>query len=356
MKLEVESDDLQEALSLAASVVKTKTPHEVYKYAKLAVTDDSAVITATDGEVWVSHTFPVIGKSSGVCLLPAQRALAIVRECSGDSLSLEADEAKAVIRSSRGRFTIQTMDPSEFGAPVEFTGAEFSVGGDELRDSINRTAFACDVASRNYAFGGVLLEFGNGLTVAATDSLRFAVCEIASTGKDTATAIVPQRVAQLVAKSIDGPAKILVGSSLVRFSLNHTEITARQVEGRFPKWRDILPNTFEHQVRLVAEPLQSVVRPAALFVNKETRGVDFDVSGGVLRLRSKLAEVGDSEVELPVEDGAEFSITFDPRFVLDFLKSIPPETPVNWGVINENSASLFSTDDGYRYVIMPLSR
>jgi DNA polymerase-3 subunit beta len=59
---------------------------------------------------------------------------------------------------------------------------------------------------------------------------------------------------------------------------------------------------------------------------------------------------------LPISyDGPEVKINFDPRFVADFLKVLEPEQTLTVELIDSESAALFRTQDGYTYIVMPLS-
>jgi len=69
------------------------------------------------------------------------------------------------------------------------------------------------------------------------------------------------------------------------------------------------------------------------------------------------ADVGQSRVELPIPyEGEPITVTLDNRFVADFLRVLDPERTFTLEIENEETAALFTTDDGYGYVVMPLSR
>ena len=86
-------------------------------------------------------------------------------------------------------------------------------------------------------------------------------------------------------------------------------------------------------------------------------GVDFEFGGGVLRLKSIAADVGESKVEMPISyDGESLTITFDPRYIAEFLRILDAGSSVKLLLNDSDSAALLKTDDGYQYVVMPLSR
>jgi DNA polymerase-3 subunit beta len=99
------------------------------------------------------------------------------------------------------------------------------------------------------------------------------------------------------------------------------------------------------------------VRQAAIVTNDESRGVDFTFADGRLTMVARAADTGQSKVELPISyAGREISITLDPRFLVDFLRVLDPDKSIGLDIQDSDSAIVFTCDDGYRYVIMPLSR
>jgi DNA polymerase-3 subunit beta len=134
-------------------------------------------------------------------------------------------------------------------------------------------------------------------------------------------------------------------------------IYSRLVEGRFPKYRDVIPTKAERSIDLVVGPFYSAIRQAQIVTEEDSRGVDFKFASGLLTLTSKSADVGQSVIQLPISfEGSELAILFDPRFIADFLRVLEPERNIRLELIDAESAAVFRTDDSYTYVVMPLSR
>jgi DNA polymerase-3 subunit beta len=55
-------------------------------------------------------------------------------------------------------------------------------------------------------------------------------------------------------------------------------------------------------------------------------------------------------------DGENVTVTFDPKFVADFLRVLDPSAQVALNLIDGNSAAVFKAEDNYSYVVMPLAR
>jgi len=134
-------------------------------------------------------------------------------------------------------------------------------------------------------------------------------------------------------------------------------IYSRLVEGRFPRYQDVFPTNVEVKIALEAGSLRVAVEQASIVTSEESRGVDFQFSTGVLRLISQSADVGSSHVELPISyEGKAVEITFDPRYLVDALKTLDDTTAITAELIDSKNAAVFKTDDRYTYVVMPLTR
>ena len=283
-----------------------------------------------------------------------------------EAVNIELADGAVRIRSGHSEFKLSVEDPAEFPPVVGFEDERYHVvPGRVLREAIRRTVFATDVESTRYALGGVLLELEkDSITLAATDSRRLAVVKAACRAQglerpDNPSPVIPTKALSLIERSIadDGDVFLAVHANDVLVKSGHSTIYSRLVEGRFPKYRDVIPAQAKISIELVVNPFFSAVRQAQIVTNEESRGVDFAFSKGLLTLNSQAADIGQSRVELPVSyDGADLAITFDPRFVAEFLRVLEPERQVRLDLIDAESAAVLRTDDGYTYVIMPLSR
>ena len=150
---------------------------------------------------------------------------------------------------------------------------------------------------------------------------------------------------------------IAVHSNDVLVKSGNSTVYSRLVEGRFPRYQDVIPGHSEATIDLVVGPFYSAVRQAQIVTNEESRGVDFVFSKGLLTLKSQAADIGQSTIELPVPyEGEDLVITFDPQFIAEFLRILGSESSVKLDLIDAESAAVFRTEDSYIYVVMPLSK
>ncbi len=368
MKLHCHRPSLATALQVVSGVVPARTPKDILKNVKLQVADGRATLIGTDQEIGIRYEIAGIETDSvGETLLPVSRVIAILREIQEDDVHFEVTADAVWIRAGHSEFRLSAEDPAEFPPVTPFEEEQYhSVSAQTFKEMICRTAFATDVESTRYALGGVLLQLEPAtITMAATDSRRLALtkssCRCEGEGHlENNRPIVPSKAMLLAERSIsdaDEDLFIAVHANDLLIKCSNFTIYSRLVEGRFPQYNSVIPTESNVTIDLVVGPFYSLVRQAQIVTDEESRGVDFSFSHGLLTLNSKAADVGQSKVELPISyDYAELTITFDPRFVAEFLRVLKPEKQVKLQLIDGESAAVFRTEDSYTYVIMPLSR
>jgi DNA polymerase-3 subunit beta len=369
MKITCNREPFLNAFMTAATVAPSRSPKPILRNVKLEVTKETSILMATDLEVGIRIEVAGIDvESPGTVLLPVAQLGSILRESSDDKLVIEGGEKGTVVRGERSEFKLQGENPDEFPKVAEFSeGAYHEVPARLYKELVRRTLFATDAESSRYALGGVLLEMSEDKIVAvATDGRRLAKMEgpaQALGGHQTGDAmtIVPSHAMQLMERALsDGDAEIQVAARAndILIKSPRTTIYSRLVEGRFPKWREVFPERQESvQIEIAVGPFYSAIRQAAIVASDESRGIDFTFGEGSLVLAGSTAEVGQSRVELPIPySGSAITVTMDHRFVADFLKVLDAEKPVTVDIQDSESAALFTTLDGYGYVVMPLAR
>ena len=374
MKVRLSREPLLAALQGASAVVPARSPKPVLSNVKLEAQGSTAVLSATDLEVGIRIELECAESgAAGAVLLPTGRLMAIVRESQpGTVFDIHSDGTAAVVKAPRSEFRLPAEDPMEFPTVATFPAeACFECTTPLMRELVKRTVFSTDNESSRYALGGVLLEFSaqqagspGGVIAVGTDGRRLAKMEGPVAAKDGTPAdaqpIVPARAMQLIERCLGDaslPVLVAIRSSEILVKTGSTTISARLVEGRFPRWRDVFPDRSEAaRVKIVAGPLLAAVRQAAIVTSEQSKGVDFAFESGQLVLSGRSAESGESRIELPIEHAGEtVRIKLDPRFMSEFLRVLDGATTVTLELTDAQSACVCRTDDGYGYVIMPLA-
>ncbi len=369
MKIKINRESFLRVFQIAAVVAPARSPKPILQNVKIDVTKTGGMLTATDTEVGVRLNVPDLEiMVPGSAVIPVTRLSMILRESRDEFLFIEADSEKTVVSGGSSRFELQAQNPDEFPEVAEFVDNDYyEVSAKVLKELIKRTLFATDSESSRYALGGVLLEMDeNTITAVGTDGRRLAKMQgvmnvVGNPTTGGSTTIVPARAMQLMERILpedDVPVQIAAHANDLLMREPSGVFYTRLVEGRFPKWRDVLPTRTEtNKIDIPVGPMYSALRQAAIVSSEESRGIDFTFKDGSLILSNSTAEVGQSRIEMPVPfDNGELTITLDHRFVADFLKVLPLEKTFTFDIQNGDQAAYCHTDDHYGYVIMPLSK
>ncbi len=369
MKVVCERDKLLSVFQTAATVVPSRSPKPILRNIKMVAEKESAMLLATDTEVGIRLDLSGIETTTpGSVILPVGRFGSILRESSDENLSVETDGNSIVVKGQRSEFKLPAENADEFPEVAKFEEEKYhQVSVRLLKELVKRTLFATDNESSRFALGGVLLIFEPTRILAiGTDGRRLAKMEgpaqsVNDHQTGEAMTIVPARAMQLIDRALvddDSEIRIAARANDILIQSSNATIYARLVEGRYPKWQDVVrerPNS--EFIDLTVGPFFSAIRQAAIVASEESRGIDFRFGDGLMVLTGSTAEVGKSRVEIPIAyTGSAVEVSLDHRFVGDFLKVLGSEVKVVAGVKDNDQPADFKTDDGYHYVVMPLTK
>jgi len=203
---------------------------------------------------------------------------------------------------------------------------------------------------------------GDVVTFVATDGRRLASvqCDHDQAVDDSQT-LVPSRVMAIIARLADhaGDESVQLeatGKEIVAVVGNAT-VTASLIEGRFPRWRDVLPERDAKPTTVERASLFAATRAAAICSSDESKGVQFAFGADGIWLQGKSSEKGESSVTCEIVDaGDTASVKLDPAFVTEWLAGIAGDADPNVEVeaVNADSAVILRCGDNTG-VIMPLA-
>jgi len=363
MKVIAQTAALQEALTLAGSIVASRTPKPVLQCVKMIAADGALTLLATDLDAACRYQITQVQiEQEGEALIPADRLNGIVRESGQEeSIALETEKETVHLRGAGSHFKIFGYDPGEYPAVAEFEGdGHFQIPAAELAGMIGRTLFATSKTHSHYAISGVLWEAtGKKLQLVATDGHRLAQAKGAlkkAVEKDI-SAIVPAKLMGLIQRVAgDGEemleVKVLENQILVRTA--RAVLVSSLVQGNFPKYGDVIPRECTRKASINTNEFEHRLRQAALLTNEESKGVRLSFSADSVTLSSRAPETGEAEVSCAIRyDGEPVEIAFNPQFLLDALRVIETDD-VALEMNAANKPAIVRSGTDFLYVLMPV--
>lgn len=365
MKINCGTEELLKGVQTIQSALSGRTTLPILLNFLIETENSKLKLVSTDLQMGVKHYLKAEIESEGSITIPAKKFSDILHTLPGEKeifLTIN-DENRVHIKCGRSRFIINGTPKSEYPILPEFDKKKaFKVSVKELGDMIKKTAFAASSDETRYVLNGVFWSAASGsLEMVATDGRRLAAVKRDILPKDKEfRAIIPTKILQEFLRVIaagDEDEEILVGitENQVAFQTSTTTMLSRLVEGSFPNYEQVIPSKKDIQVEFNTKELITITKQASLCILDRGGSVKFTLKKGVLNV-SAASQTLEFEDELAAEyKGNDFSIAFNPQYVLEGLKVMQTEkvivsftTPVNPVLIEPEDSQ------GYKYVVMPM--
>ncbi|MBV9213408.1 MAG: DNA polymerase III subunit beta [Actinobacteria bacterium] len=367
MKIDLEKSSFLSALGIAVRGVSTRSAVQTLAGVMLKVDGGQLELQATDLELGVRARVDVNVDRDGSAVVPGRLLLDVVRSLPGDRATLEyrSSQGDVEVVSGPARFHLRTLPAEEFPRLPEAGDASVvKLPAESFVETVNRVARAASRDETRPHLTGVLVSASERqLRMVATDSYRLSVKEtpLDAPVEGSLEANVPARTLQELGRitSSTQPEEIAIASleHQVIFSSGGVALSSRLVEGRFPNYQQLLPESFEHQLRISTPELLEVVRRISLLAQKNAP-LRMRFSEGTLDVSAQTPDIGEATESLPVPfKGEQLEIGFNPDFLREGLESAESEevtlkliSPLRPGLIEASGDGPGS----FMYLVMPI--
>jgi DNA polymerase-3 subunit beta len=366
MKLSLPTSELLNQLQTVTRVASTRSAVQALSGVMISVTDDAPPeLRATDMEIGLRVPLKAETSRPGNAVLPARLLLDVARSLPAADVSLELRSAEQDVEliSGPATFHLRTLRAEDFPTlPEPSPETRVALPVDAFVATISRVARSASRDETRPVLTGILMSASaQELRMVATDSYRLSVKETALEAplQGSLEANVPARALQELARIAQGaPAEsvsVSVGQNQVVFELGDIVLSSRLIDGQFPNYRQLLPESVEHELRMASAELTDVVRRISLLAQKNAP-LRLSFSEGTLTVSAQTPDVGEASEAVPVPfHGEAFEIGFNPDFLRDGLESIESDELVLKLISPLRPGLIESPDSGdFVYLIMPI--
>jgi DNA polymerase-3 subunit beta len=381
MKLVCSQAELNAALQLVSRAVASRPTHPVL--ANVLLTADAGTdrlsLTGFDLNLGIQTSLPASVESSGAVTLPARLLGEIVSKLSSDSpvsLSCDAGAEQVELTSSSGSYQMRGMPADDFPElPLVENGTALRVDPSSLLKALRATLFASSADEAKQLLTGVHLRFNQKrLEAASTDGHRLAMLTVedALQAEISADESEPDELAvTLPARSLreverlmaswkgNDPVSLFCERGQVVVLAADQMVTSRTLEGTYPNYRQLIPDSFSRTIDLDRRAFISALERIAVLADQHNNVVRIatESATGLVQISADAQDVGSGSESLPAEiNGDAVQIAFNVRYVLDRLKAMDcdrvrlscnaPTTPAILTPAND--------DPGLTYLVMPV--
>jgi len=382
MEIICNQNELNNAIQLVSKAVASRPTHPIL--ANILLTADQGTnkisLTGFDLNLGIQTSFDGTVKNSGAITIPAKLLSEIVNKLPNETpVSLEVDENldNILIKSDRGSFNLKGIPSDDYpNLPFVESGTSLNIDPSSFLKAVKSTIFATSNDDSKQLLTGVNFTFKqNYLESASTDGHRLAVALIGNDeeytvnkdkspiNQDDFSVTIPTRslreIEKLVSlKSSENSIKLFYDKGQVVFISSNQIITTRTLEGTYPNYSQLLPDTFSKIFNFNTKKLIEALERIAVLADQQSSVVKIKIDNTDLAsISADAQDIGNANELIPVSySGENFDIAFNVRYLLEGLKIIYSENVLLKCNLPTTPAVFVPEDNlnSFTYLVMPV--
>jgi len=369
MEITCKRDELINVLHMVQPVVGTKAALPVLGNLLLETKGKRLDVTGTDLEVGVRCCMNVSVIEPGAITLPAKTFSEVVRELPADDVTVKVHEGSQVrIKSGKAIFNLMGLSKEDYPVLPKFEiRGEILIDQSGLTEMIRKTIFSVSHDETRYVLCGIYFNVEKGkMKMVSTDGRRLSYIsrEIETEKKIEANVIVPIKavnelsriLTQATTKEEDGKVRISIEENQIGFLVSDTILISRLIEGHFPNYEQVIPQSSEIRLNIKTEELLQATRRVALLTSEKSNSIRYSLRKDELIISANTEGLGEARDVVGIDyGGAEMEIAYNPQFLIDVLRNIGSEE-VFLELSNSLNPCLIrpTTGEDYISIVMPM--
>lgn len=363
MYITILQENLQKGLQFVSKALSSKPQLPILSNILLHVLDGQLRITTTNMETTMTARVDVKVEKEGSITVPAKPFFDFVNSLPAGNIELSYTGNKLKAQTNNSTAAFVTIPADEFPPlPQKGKKPDFSFTKEAFSQILSLVCLSAATDEGRPILTGVnLTGTHNTLVFAATDGFRLSTVSKKVSFQLDKPLTIPARTLQEVLRiteNSDDEVGVYTTpeKNQIFFTSDTREIATRLIEGQFPNYQKIIPESHTTRVVIEKEALLTVVKTASIFARQSANVVRLAVESGTMTISANAAQIGENKSTIDVtNEGEGGEIAFNVRFLLDFLSNFKDETvvfemagPLNPGVFKSEK------DTSFLHIIMPV--
>lgn len=368
MKVKIEKNNIAFALNMVSKAINPNNTLPILNNILIEAENNELRFSATNLEIAITYATQANVTTDGAITSPAKLVSNYVNLLPNEELTIETtSDLSLQIHAQKSDTKIKGLKSDDFPTipTIKEELESFEVKASDLETAINLTYFAASLNSSRPILSGIFMKAeGDTLTLAATDSYRLAEKKIKMNTKvkEPVSCIVPSKTMSELAKILSNfstdVVKIHIAKNQILFAVDSAKIISRLIEGNFPDYKKIIPESTSTSLKLQAADLNRALKRVNLFAREVNNAIHIkaDKPTKKITISTDETKVGEEKTNLDVEiTGENNMISLNSQYLIDVLSVKEGEK-----IVLEVSEKLSPVkvrpekDDDYIYIIMPL--
>ena len=385
MKIICSQESLLHGIQTVQKGISSRIGLPIYNGILFEANEDNKVhLFATDLEIGIDCYIPAQVINTGSTVIPSRIISELIKKFPEGKIEIECIENNiTTIKENNSNYKILGFSAEEFSNFPEIKmRAKIKLNQKLFKETIQQVIFSTSRdESKTFLNGALFKIIDNKIEVVTTDSHRLSLknikpINIEKTTKDEEIeVIIPYRALSELSRLLLDNEEVFVevkfGEKQIMFILfpdgqkNSIRIYSRLIEGQFPDYKQIIPDSFKTEIKVNTEEFRDKMERIALFVREDLKTVKVEVTNKENNQKEERCEIflkaespstGEAFENIPsFKKGEDINITFNTDYILDVLKIIKKENtiiklndPLNPAIITPDE------DKSYIYVLMPV--
>jgi DNA polymerase-3 subunit beta len=353
-------DELVAKLGVVSRAVSARGSVQVLSGILVRAEAGALELAATDMELSLRTSLEAQVEGEGAVVVPGKLLADLARLLPENEVTLEYRPDEGVVQVISGAYAsrLNTYSAEDFPRLPSLDAPLHAIDRGALLETIERVARSASRDESRPVLTGILARFeGDTLVMAATDSYRMSVKETSlDAGGPELEAIIPARALTELSRVGVAADTIELGvqENHVIFGAGDVWLTTRRIDGQFPNYKQLLPESFEAEVTLPRSELLDVVRRGSVMALRNSP-LRLRFADGELTVSAQTQDVGETSETLPASyTGEPLEIGFNAEFLRDGVEAVTGDD-VRVKLINPLRPGLLTGDgDDFWYLIMPI--
>ncbi|MBP6098707.1 MAG: DNA polymerase III subunit beta [Candidatus Levybacteria bacterium] len=361
MLAEILVENIENILPLLAKILPAHSQIPILSHILIDAKNEGLFITATNLEFGAQIKIPAKIIENGKAALPGKYFIELISSFPKEKFTIQKDKEKVDLVTRDSKFTLQTLPAEEFPKLFDdVAGEKIHITKDLLEKAFSKVLLSVSQEETRPELTGVCLVKKEGKEeIVTTDGYRLSLFK-SKTGigmKEDGIVILSSKLIQeLVSLKKEGELYIDLITNQALFETGEIVLVGRMIAGRYPQYEKILPKAFKTKITVDKNQFYQETRLAAVLARENANILKLVIKDEKIILSARSSGVGEGQGQIDVvQEGDDTEISFNARYLLDFLKQCEGEEVVMELNSSLEPAKFFdSTNPNYFHIIMPV--
>lgn len=355
---------LAEVLDIHARIVDRRVTVPVLACVRLIASGTNLRVASTDLDTLLTCTLPYSGVGFSLCV-PCHLLSAAAAAFGDEVPAWFVSDRHLVLSGAAGEFTIAFLPSDEFKEIYrEDPAATVTFGRNALLNAIETCRAGISTEETRYYLNGLLFkQKGSQIEVVATDGHRLHLRRVkpAVLDGDMPESIVHRRplrcLKMLLERTSLAEIDVEIGGSKASFALGDWTLMAKCIDGTYPDYSRVIPDTFVGSMSLAADDLAASLRSINRLGGDSCTPGALEPTNGRIRYRDVHGLTFTRALDCIVKGEVPERVGFNIPYLAGILATHPAgELTIRFSDATGASPTVFAFDgdDEFLAVLMPM--